>query len=704
LEKACAIFSEKYGETADECGESYFYYGSALLELAKLDHESLEPQESNGDLLDEGNLEESKTDAETKDAEPVTDVDMEKDEATEAEEANEAEALAEEEVSNLQLAWEILELAKTIYYRKSKTCKDMEMQLSDIYQKLGEVSLESENFVQSIEEFCQCLFLRQKNMTPDDRKIAEIHYQLGNAYTFDKQYMKGKVQYDLSLKVLNKRMVKLTEAMAEIKDGKACEEGEEIENIFQDIAQKVANVEKLEKEVKTTTATLSPRLEKAIRKTGRTVSSLAMEASDNAQAKILEFGEGSMETEETSVPTKASPVKPAATEASTDKPAAPVEPAATLADKPAAKETTPIVKRKRDSLDCEDSISTSEAVVTKSPTVKKVKVAEVAIEEPVLTKESAKVATEPEAVKKVDAEAVKKVDAEAVKKVDAEAVKKVDAEAVKKVDAEGVKKVEAVEMEQQESTKAETEEKVAVVKEVEEMETEKAPKESAAVEKVKEVEEMVIVKEKAVTCGEEQSAKSEKAAVKKAKATEELAVEKMESEEPVSSKKVEDSVQKEAAAITTRSTRSRSMRLSRDAGASKDTMDCEEPTKAESVSAEKKVEVIEKPQVTTEVKKVEVEVKEKETATETKKKVEVEKPAAPTVKKVVADEPVLANGTCNGEETPKAKVEEKQVLTNGTTNGEKESPKEVAPAPTVKKVKVADKPVLSNGTTVNGES
>merc|ERR1712055_1215581 len=205
-------------------------------------------------------------------------------------EEEEVEGDATEEIPNLQVAWEVLELAKNIFYRQTKKCKDMENRLAETYLKLGEVSLESENFTQSIEDLCQCLFIRQKNLPQDDRKIAEVHYQLGNSYTFDKQYMKGKVQYDLSLKVLEKRMSKL-EALADSMNGGAGE-SEVISVITSDIAGKIADLQDMEKEC-VTTATLSPRLERAIRNSGRAVSSLATEIRDNAEAKILEFDEES---------------------------------------------------------------------------------------------------------------------------------------------------------------------------------------------------------------------------------------------------------------------------------------------------------------------------------------------------------------------------------------------------------------------------
>lgn len=37
LSQACEMFSKHYGETALECAEPCFYYGKALLELARLE-------------------------------------------------------------------------------------------------------------------------------------------------------------------------------------------------------------------------------------------------------------------------------------------------------------------------------------------------------------------------------------------------------------------------------------------------------------------------------------------------------------------------------------------------------------------------------------------------------------------------------------------------------------------------------------------
>merc|ERR1712112_388887 len=98
----------------------------------------------------------------------------------------------EEEPSNLQLAWEMLELAKVVYTKQmesadEKNKKDIEERLCRSILTLGEISIENENYSQAVEDIQMCL-KKQESFPKDSRLVAETHYQLGVAQGFNSQF------------------------------------------------------------------------------------------------------------------------------------------------------------------------------------------------------------------------------------------------------------------------------------------------------------------------------------------------------------------------------------------------------------------------------------------------------------------------------------------------------------------------------------
>ena len=126
------------------------------------------------------------------------------------------EAEEEEDPSNLQLAWAMFELAKTIFTKhiesvdeSSSIRSELETKLSETYQYLGEVSIENEDYKQAVEDLTTCLTRRQKNLPEDSRSIAETHYQLGVALGFNLQFDEAVGALNDAINVLKKRIENL---------------------------------------------------------------------------------------------------------------------------------------------------------------------------------------------------------------------------------------------------------------------------------------------------------------------------------------------------------------------------------------------------------------------------------------------------------------------------------------------------------------
>ncbi|KAF6345163.1 nuclear autoantigenic sperm protein [Rhinolophus ferrumequinum] len=145
----------------------------------------------------------------------------------------------EEEIGNLELAWDMLDLAKIIFKRQET--KEAQLYAAQAHLKLGEVSVESENYVQAVEEFQACLNLQEQYLEAHDRLLAETHYQLGLAYGYNSQYDDAVAQFSKSIEVIEKRMAVLNEQMKEA-EGSPTEyekEIEELKELLPEIREKI---------------------------------------------------------------------------------------------------------------------------------------------------------------------------------------------------------------------------------------------------------------------------------------------------------------------------------------------------------------------------------------------------------------------------------------------------------------------------------
>uniref|UniRef100_A0A8C3LSR5 Nuclear autoantigenic sperm protein n=1 Tax=Chrysolophus pictus TaxID=9089 RepID=A0A8C3LSR5_CHRPC len=251
FQEAASLLGKKYGETADECAEAFFYYGKSLLELARMENGVL------GNALEGVQVEEEGEKAEDDSALPAVDEteeseeeDKENDKAEDDKEnelAVEDKESEEEEIGNLELAWDMLELAKVIYKRQET--KEAQLHAAQAHLKLGEVSIESENYVQAIEEFQACLALQQKYLEAHDRLLAESHYQLALAYHYNSQFDEAVLQFGKSVEVIDKRMAMLTERIKKAESGSPEDEKEieELKGLLPEIKEKIEDSKESQK-------------------------------------------------------------------------------------------------------------------------------------------------------------------------------------------------------------------------------------------------------------------------------------------------------------------------------------------------------------------------------------------------------------------------------------------------------------------------
>lgn len=170
---------EKHGEMAEDTAPAYFDYGCALLDFVV----------SNSDIFGKA-VERA---AERESERQVEEANMEEGEEEEEEEVQEEEVQEtaetepvdqeeeEEEQDELQLAWECLETARVIL---SKDVEKNAEFLAKVHYRLGDHSMETDNFHTAEEDYRKSLELFTKASKSISREAASVQYSLALSHMF----------------------------------------------------------------------------------------------------------------------------------------------------------------------------------------------------------------------------------------------------------------------------------------------------------------------------------------------------------------------------------------------------------------------------------------------------------------------------------------------------------------------------------------
>lgn len=220
----CSIFSEVYGPNAEELGKPYLMYAKCLIAVGQEENKLMEIPEEEGEEGDDDDDDEE-GDEEGEEKAPATTngvdkTDEVKENGTSAGPESSAsaggsssapvdpaqpgtssgitngqmdtEATAEDDeddVANLQVAWEVLELAVGIFSRLPERRKE----LAESYIELAGISFENSNMEAAIKDFKQALTVLQELPEKDNRELAEINYKIGLAYTMLNMFEEAKI-------------------------------------------------------------------------------------------------------------------------------------------------------------------------------------------------------------------------------------------------------------------------------------------------------------------------------------------------------------------------------------------------------------------------------------------------------------------------------------------------------------------------------
>ena len=114
----------------------------------------------------------------------------------------------ESEATTIEIAWEVLCLAKRLFMTDESL--EGRLKLAETYQKLGEISIEWDNNDNAIDILKECLKLREAILPPGDRLIALTYYNLGLAHSFKSETQEANESFQKASQVIEQRIETLS--------------------------------------------------------------------------------------------------------------------------------------------------------------------------------------------------------------------------------------------------------------------------------------------------------------------------------------------------------------------------------------------------------------------------------------------------------------------------------------------------------------
>ncbi|XP_037025545.1 protein NASP homolog [Bradysia coprophila] len=278
LSKACEMFEIVHGHLADELGLPYLMYAKSLIAVAQQgenkivdvpddEEEQKDDDEEQKDVEGEGNDDDDDDDEED---DQETDKPNQADNGTAgksitngngtngassssepqpgtssvAEDNQEDDdADSDSPAANLQLAWEVLELAVKIFVRQGAPALS---NLAEAYFELAEISFENSHFDTAVMDYKKSEDIRMKLPDDDLRMLSLIQYKIGLSYYMNQSFDESIAAFKKACDILDCRME--TAKSKDEKSDKDVANIAELEEMKEEILAKITEIEEMKQQ------------------------------------------------------------------------------------------------------------------------------------------------------------------------------------------------------------------------------------------------------------------------------------------------------------------------------------------------------------------------------------------------------------------------------------------------------------------------